>query len=1303
MLRNFLLSDHQLRLLCYLAYSGRSLDGRLRQAFCRAQHTSEFELLEAQRLLSQRGLTTDGARGGQFIAPHLRLSVLLLLVHEHADWLASFRLLDMYGRPDSEAMQAVQLADAVMAGRPSLLRQKYSDSCDNLLWLCCPVFGEPQLMAEIGQMPLSMFGALMERLIPWLLEHDVEATESLLNCWRLHPDYSARLDKAWQQTLLYCLYAKGTLPSGIDTDALPLVQSFAQGIQALKGEAPQTALPHFADALQYVTSGVSFPDFISNYLYAMALATDGSASSRLLMANLSRDVLLRQQPLTIPLFLLANYHKSTIHLVDDMALRQLIAHAQQHQLMGYGCVCFVLCSMMKRYRDIDLNALDYVPHLWILRHQAAPYLNNVPSEPAQPEEHTSVAPVQPDDDSRLVYVLEETLNLQPYVRRGNAIEQDYTFARITNLDYCRGNIPRQGIESVDRQIWSLWSRNGQRMPLQLVMPLLQQSDRLYAQYGLLFVQTRPAMDPLYIQVSEEPEGIRIESNVSASSIQPQCRVIYRTERGKILYTNLPADGLSQIRQVLSQSLYPMNEEENLRQLFLYLALLIEVRGNCYAAGGQLATYQGQANVIVQVSERKNSRNIRTLSLLTQPLADQPMRTPAASGNDVLFTRMAGRTVMVQRDMQAEQQLVTQLIQHLKAIGCQLTPLGQEPQQFTITIAHLLELVKYVSLRSDSYQLEWQCEPINLHPLTKQNLRAKIHSKEKWLELEGEVYLDEGQVMSVRDFFNTVLTQESDIIQIGENDYGWLQQDLRQQIEQLSAGFHDTGHSLKASEQAATLLADDLDSLADAALLQWLEENRQRMVESQFLTITVPRTLQAQLRPYQLDGYEWMSRLAHWGAGACLADDMGLGKTLQSITFMLSHAGEGASLVVAPASVVKNWESEFHRFAPSLRVLLLNASSHREELLDQANAGAVVVVTYGVVVSMQVELKQRSWCVICLDEAHTIKNKATRASSAIMQMQCSYRLALTGTPIQNNLSELWNIFQFTNPGLLGGYKQFVAKFVNPIMNAQNLERQEQLKRIIAPFMKRRTKAEVVRELPQKLDQMVLVNLGGGELEAYEHLRRQAETATRANRKNGQKGKMDILAEITKLRLAACCIALQTPQWQGPCSKLAAFQAQLLQIRQADSDARVLVFSQFTSFLSMAGTRLTSMGFDYLYLDGSTPIRQRAQLVQKFQEGQCPLFLISLQAGGLGLNLTAANHVILMDPWWNPAIEQQAIDRAYRIGQQRDVTVHHLIAANTIEEKIVRLQQTKRDMATALLSGEELSGTITLDELQQLLRK
>lgn len=469
---------------------------------------------------------------------------------------------------------------------------------------------------------------------------------------------------------------------------------------------------------------------------------------------------------------------------------------------------------------------------------------------------------------------------------------------------------------------------------------------------------------------------------------------------------------------------------------------------------------------------------------------------------------------------------------------------------------------------------------------------------------------------------------------------------------------------------------------------------ERMQAARSYEPAVPKGLQTELRTYQVDGYEWLARLSHWGAGALLADDMGLGKAVQATALLLERAASGPSLVVAPASVLFNWIDELNRFAPSLHPIVFNKED-RDRVVKEAAAGDVVLVTYGVLAAEIEKLGGREWGTLILDEAHAIKNRETKQSKAVKRLQSDARILLTDTPIQNHLSEIRNLFDVANPGLLGSFQDFGERFILPVERDHNRERQRLLKRLISPFILRRTKAEMLDELPQKTEITIRVELSKKERALYENLR---ETAS-VSLESGQINPIQALAELTKLRQAACHPALVNPKLKIESSKTKAFLELVDDL--AGGGHRALVFSQFTSYLALIRKALEEKGVGYLYLDGAVPAGERKKLADSFQKSDVPLFLISLKAGGTGLNLTSADFVIHLDPWWNPAIEDQASDRAYRIGQDKPVTIYRLVSENTIEEKILRLHETKKSLADALLEGADVSNRLSRDEILKLL--
>ncbi len=453
-------------------------------------------------------------------------------------------------------------------------------------------------------------------------------------------------------------------------------------------------------------------------------------------------------------------------------------------------------------------------------------------------------------------------------------------------------------------------------------------------------------------------------------------------------------------------------------------------------------------------------------------------------------------------------------------------------------------------------------------------------------------------------------------------------------------------------------------------------------------VTLPTDLNATLRPYQLEGVRWLGFLRRARLGGVLADDMGLGKTLQALCAL--DATTRPALVVCPTSVVPNWAAEIQRFRPSLRVCVYHGPGR---VLDER---ADIVLTSHALMRLDVEkLAPLRWGALVLDEAQAIKNPDSQLARAAFRITAAFRLALTGTPVENRLDELWSLLHFTNRGLLGGRRDFEERFARPIANGER-GAAERLRRRIRPFVLRRLKAEVAPELPPRTDALLRVALSDRERAVYDavHAASRAEVVA-LFAKGGSV--LQALEALLRLRQAACHPSLVPGQHAATSSKLEAL-VEALETAVADGH-KALVFSQWTSLLDLVETPLREAALDFTRLDGST--RDRGEVVARFQAPDGPpVMLVSLKAGGTGLNLTAADQVFIFDPWWNPAVEQQAADRAHRIGQQRPVFVYRLIAVGTVEERILELQERKRAIADAALGEAERAAALTRDDLLAL---
>ena len=447
---------------------------------------------------------------------------------------------------------------------------------------------------------------------------------------------------------------------------------------------------------------------------------------------------------------------------------------------------------------------------------------------------------------------------------------------------------------------------------------------------------------------------------------------------------------------------------------------------------------------------------------------------------------------------------------------------------------------------------------------------------------------------------------------------------------------------------------------------------------------VPKDLNATLRDYQVSGFEFFKTLSDYQFGGILADEMGLGKTIQTIAFLLSNKDK-KSIVITPTALIYNWKNELEKFAPTLKVGLLHASkSEREKILDNIDNYDVILTTYTTYKNDIDKYKNINFDYCIIDEAQNIKNPDAIITKAIKNVNAKVKFALTGTPIENNLMELWSIFDFIMPGYLYNKSKFKSIFVN---NDKNII---ELKNLIKPFILRRTKKEVITELPDKIEQKIIIDLEKEHKRAYKGY---VNLITRKIKENNQDN-ITVFSYLTKLRQLCLSPELMVKNYQGKNSKLDV----LINIINDSSDEKILVFSQFTKVLEVIGKRLNEENISYSYLDGKTSAMDRVKLVEEFNTNNNKVFLISLKAGGTGLNLTSANIVVHFDPWWNPAVEDQASDRAHRIGQKNVVNVIKLIAKDTAEERVINLQETKKELIEDVINGN-LDNSSTLKNLSK----
>jgi SNF2 family DNA or RNA helicase len=689
-----------------------------------------------------------------------------------------------------------------------------------------------------------------------------------------------------------------------------------------------------------------------------------------------------------------------------------------------------------------------------------------------------------------------------------------------------------------------------------------------------------------------------------------------------------------------------------------------------------------------------------VSLLVRPFASGGPYFQPSHGSEIVIAEVDGERLQTNRLLEKEQALAHAILQACPTLenweSTDSEWLISDPES-------CLELLLEIQMLEDLAVIEWpEGEKLRIKQRADiGNFSMQINRNQNWFEANGELQLDGDQVLNMRQLMELLSTNSGRFIPLGNGEFLALTENFRKQLDELRAFSHKQGDGVRFHPLAGAVMQNLFDEVGQLTTDRHWKAQVKKLKELPNFHPQLPSTLQAELRDYQVEGFRWLSQLAHWGVGACLADDMGLGKTVQTLAAILNRAMNGPTLILAPTSVCTNWIGEAERFAPTLNLLQLGISD-RQETLDNLQPFDLLICSYGLLQQEEVGkmLAEIEWETIVLDEAQAIKNAATKRSQAAMKLKGKFKVLTTGTPIENHLGELWNLFQFTNPGLLGSLDDFNQKFANPIERQQEPMARLRLKHLIQPFILRRTKSQVLSELPSRTEIVLHVELSKEEQLFYEALRQEAIEKLSDSTANAGQKHLQVLAEIMRLRRACCNPKLVKPQLNLVSSKLELFGETLAEL--LDNGHKALVFSQFVDHLTIVREYLDRQNISYQYLDGSTPAKERKRRVDDFQAGQGDVFLISLKAGGTGLNLTAADYVIHMDPWWNPAVEDQASDRAHRIGQQRPVTIYRLVAKDTIEDKIVALHQHKRDLANSLLEGTEMSGKVSTEQLLQLIR-
>ena len=1322
------LTTGQQKLLCFLAYTGRKTDERTRAVYRRGENLSADELKILINTLRRFYQNDFYSYHGEYELHAYHVAPLILyMIEEKHEWLEHFEKFYKVHQLNATAT-LIERIKCCLEGKNIEIKR-------------ATVFRDAEVLVPLASdarfMPMMTYMLEIKRFVSEVViyqtENDIADNDNIIGQIAEMYYNSMMLPRARELKAIVALY--DFFKHGHYNEEIighkELFSSILGGAQALYASDYSKAFKLFGDAIresnktQLSQSRGFFNRLLNNYLLVMAYHFHKADEDKKLRALLKKDVFMQLNQ-NKPAAFLANY-LSTGAIPPQ---RTIQSYFSKESINSMSTLNKYMAILVARFLHIDVEwpeDLPKIPNISILRHELSPWLQIDEEEKQRLAENFGGEPLA----SRIRYKQAWELLLEELTpHSGNGKDKDERNTRVSYLISGFNIIEpreqnrlksgtwgagkrmtldrlRQGtdfMDDTDRKIANTTGRYDHDLKIEKVLPLLIGCDRVYTGWQAPFMAVTIDEEKPYLIIERTKMAFKVKSNIGNANLnegtvyrkdsETHYTVITITERQRSFYQKLLRIGA-----------FPLEAEDQLRDFLPKVSDVIEVHSDLVEGGTTLEHREGSAVLCLQAMPAKGSSSMYNVWCMAKPLTEGKTLLEPGQGLNPCVAEEDGVRYQVTRDVKGERanvELLRTFISDNDLTDLESEELFADRTPVCMDAQQLLQLMDFVRQQPEHFIMEWpEGGKLNIKIAQPASWNISIRSKSGWFEVEGEIPIDDDTVLTAAQLLNLIAeSPQTGFIRLNDSNFLSLSDRLRKQLARLeSLTVSNRGH-LQISEFHASLLGNALSGELDIKHDKKIEQLQKKIEKSMAQKPNVPKQLKAELRDYQTDGYQWMTRMTGWGAGVCLADDMGLGKTVQTITFIMNKAELGPTLVAAPASVVLNWMREIERFAPSLHVEVLNDAPDRKQLVEQAKAGDVILTTYKLFVTEDELLCGKQWNTICLDEAHVIKNRQTKTSAAVMRLQATHRIILTGTPVQNHLGELWNLFQFANPGLLGSFEQFHKKYIIPIELQDNKERSRQLKRIVSPFMLRRTKQEVIEELPDKTEINIPVELTEDELAVYEVIRRRAKKLLE-DEKSSSGVSVNTLAEITRLRQASCSAQLVEKNWTGECSKINVLSDLLQEILGGGNS--VLIFSQFTSFLSMVCDALDRQHQPYLYLDGSVPVKQRDQLVQEFQHGKCPVFLISLKAGGLGLNLTGANYVIHLDPWWNPAIEQQATDRAYRIGQRQNVTVYHLISQHTIEDKILRLHQTKRNLADAMLSGTNESHKLTSKDLLEMINQ
>lgn len=1316
------LSKAEFRLLCFLAYYGElKPQDTVAKAYRRSFRISSQSYNKDSWKLVEKGYLQTKT----FVKPERRLNVLMCLYKSYPSWVESFKHIEGNARSNSaeylcKIVQLLIKDDFVSASKIMRPFEGLGYKQFNLF-----KYIQEQIIGDARYIKLLNETEIVEMVDDFLrekFEKDELDEETLKLLSDAIPPNHRYHDELIDEMSAYRFFQTGQAQASSGKSTMWSMA--VEGITLAYNGDLEEALKSFKAALR-LSSGAknAFPSDIFNYIYGIVICKlirkypeDDYYKQCLEVFRQSKAIRLSDENTAIRI-LIDNMDKDVIYAQDD-AKKRMGFILNRHQEVLYQTWALLLYHFfdIKDYSSLALHSSAF------FHHELSQYMPIGPEARRQMQDFFGGKPligtfrkkqaweILLTDISDQVSKVHDTIERRiAYYMDGKKLHAIVEQTRKEDGKWHDGKLLSrsqmaetgyEAMDSIDMAIASKLPSASTDSDASILVPLLADTDRLLYgnSYDGRYVPIEVTKEKPYLEFKGKGAQIEISSNVTLdTSGQLHHHIVQMDSNTHFTLITVNALQRDVIKRFLQIKAFPTSALISLRNTIDSLKGIIEVREQLPNPSYETAILS-KGILAVRVSPDKNEYLFK---ISATGLEEGTSRFVPAEGDNIVYDEVDGLTHCVNRDLAKEYENYCQLNTFLKEFSkAEMTGYSEGK---IWTLEGLLLLLAFVYDHQDQYFMEWP-EGVSLKfkgDIKGSDIDIVVQSDMEWFTLEGDVKIA-GKRYSLEELVRICCTSTIEgFVKLNDEEYIRMSEKLKRHIAMMDAFPGQGGKNKKRVSKynvgALANMIEDLKMRTDGGYTKFMEKTKAAYA----IDPEIPSSITAKLRDYQKDGFRWMCRLDAWGAGSCLADDMGLGKTLQALTFLSYKAKEGASIVVAPKSVVLNWASEAARFAPELNVVVLNNVANRDAVIENADANDVILCTYGLLVTESVALTKKYWNVICLDEAHQIKNRQTMASQTAMDMRSKSRIIMTGTPLQNNLSELWNLFQFINPGLLGPWARFRDSFMIPALDN---EHKILLKEITQPFILRRTKQEVLSELPEKLLHTHYVEMTDNEAKVYEEMRRQTEVKfkrhkTPEERKEAESLDLNFFTELMKLRQASCSMRLIYDRWAEQSSKIEALM-EIIDNISREPENNILVFSQFTSFLEMIKPELKKREMDFLYLDGQTPLEKRQEIVGKFQNGQCRLFLSSLKAGGLGLNLTAANYVILLDPWWNPAIENQAMDRAHRLGQKRVVSVIRLISSNTIEEKILRLHETKQNLSDDILEGTADSYKLTYEDVMDM---